>query len=416
MKRPSVLIIIENLPAPFDRRVWMEARTLRDAGYQVSIICPVGKGYTSRFEVLEDIAIYRHPMSTEASGLFGYIAEFAVALFWEFVLAAKIALGRGFDVVQACNPPDLIFLTVLPFKLFGKKFIFDHHDLCPELYEAKFGKRGAFYNVLRVFERLTFWAADVSIATNESYKAVAMGRGRMAAEDVFVVRSGPERLTWNPQPGVDSWRSGRKHLVGYLGVMGEQEGIDLLIEAIGLIVNRHGRSDVQFVLIGDGTERPSLEAQVEREGLSDYVRFTGRIGDTELIEALSTADVLVNPDRPSELNDKSTMNKIVEYMAMAKPIIQFEMKEGRFSAQDGSLYARAGDVADFADRIIELLDDPERRLAMGVSGRARFENALCWEHQRSTLLAAYARARGGKAVGSDSHGVAVQPDLAMKVD
>ncbi len=416
MRQPGVLIIIENLPAPFDRRVWMEACTLRDAGYQVSIICPMGKGYTSRFESIEDIEIHRYPQSIEASGALGYLAEYGTALFWDLVLAVKIALGRGFDVVQACNPPDLIFLAALPFKLLGKKFIFDHHDLCPELYEAKFATRGAFYRMLRLFERLTFWAADVSIATNESYKAVAIGRGGMDPAKVFVVRSGPERSAWSPQPGVEQWRNGRKHMVGYLGVMGEQEGIDLLIEAIGLIVRRHGRQDIQFVLVGDGTERRNLEAQVERDGLGDYVHFTGRIGDAELIEALSSADVLVNPDRPSELNDKSTMNKIVEYMAMAKPIVQFEMKEGRFSAMDASLYARGGDVADFAGRIMELVDDPERRAAMGAAGRARFEAALCWEHQRPTLLAAYARALGRKAVAAAPVPAGLDPDLAAGAD
>ncbi len=415
MRRPGVLIIIENLPAPFDRRVWMEARTLRDAGHQVSIICPVGKGYTSRYEVIEDIAIHRHSLPTEASGAIGYLAEYSTAIFWELVLATKIALGRGFDVIQACNPPDLIFLAALPFKLLGKKFIFDHHDLCPELYEAKFARRGAFYNVLRIFERLTFWAADVSIATNESYKAVAIGRGKMNPADVYVVRSGPERSTWTPQSPAAHWRNGRAHMVGYLGVMGEQEGLDLLIEAIGQIVKQHGR-DVQFVLIGDGTERANLEAQVAREGLGDHVTFTGRIGDAELIEALSSADVLVNPDRPSELNDKSTMNKIVEYMAMAKPIVQFEMKEGRYSAMDASFYARGGDVGDFADRIIELLDDPERRAAMGASGRARFEEVLCWEHQKPTLLAAYARALGPKAVSAGARTTLSAGDLAAGAD
>lgn len=397
MRRAGVLIIVENLPAPFDRRVWMEACTLRDAGHRVSIICPQGKGYTDRYELLDDIAIYRHPLPTEASGALGYLMEYGSALFWEFAIAVRVALTRGFDVIQACNPPDLIFLVAAPFKLFGKKFIFDHHDLCPELYEAKFARRGAFHRVLRLFERLTFWAADVSIATNESYKAVAVERGGMDPAKVFVVRSGPKRASWNPGPVQAHWRNGRDHMVGYLGVMGEQEGIDLLIEAIGLIVREHGRQDIQFVLIGDGTERANLEAQVAREGLGDFVRFTGRIGDTELIEALSSADVLVNPDRPSELNDKSTMNKIVEYMAMAKPIVQFEMKEGRFSAMDASLYARAGDASDFADRILELIDNPAQSAAMGAKGRARFESVLCWEHQKPVLLAAYAQALGERA-------------------
>ncbi len=401
-RQPGVLIIVENLPVPFDRRVWMEARTLRDAGYRVSVICPTGKGYTARHEVIEDIAIWRHPLPVEGAGALGYLAEYGSALFWELTLTTRIAFSRGFDVIQACNPPDLIFLVGAVFKLFGKKFIFDHHDLAPELFEAKFERRGPFYQLLRLAERLTFATADVSIATNESYKAVAVSRGRMEPDDVFVVRSGPERARWSPEAGDPAWRNGRKHLVGYVGVMGEQEGLDLLIEAARIIVKDRGRKDVQFVLIGDGTERAKLEALVAREGLAEHVRFTGRIGDTELKSALNASDVLVNPDRPGELNDKSTMNKIVEYMALAKPVLQFEMKEGRFSAGAASLYARSGDVADFADKIMRLLDDPTMRESMGRFGRQRFEQVLCWEHQRPTLLAAYARALGRKAVTAPS--------------
>ena len=385
---------MENLPVPFDRRVWMEARTLRDAGFQVSVICPKGPGFEGRKEVLDGITIYRHPLPIEANGALGYLAEYASSLFWEFVLAVRIALGRGFDVIHGCNPPDLIFLVAMIFKLFGKKYVFDHHDLNPELYEAKFHRRDAFHGLLRAAERLTFAAADVSIATNESYKEIAIRRGRMPAADVFVVRSGPEQARWIPGQGAAHWRNGRKHLVGYVGVMGEQEGLDLLIEAAGTIVKALGRDDVQFVLIGDGTERAKLEAQVTAAGLGGHVRFTGRIADAELKEALNSADVLVNPDRPNELNSKSTMNKIVEYMALAKPIVQFEMEEGRFSAQDASVYAKPGDVEDFAAKILDLIDDPEKAAAMGRVGRRRFESALSWEHQQPTLLAAYARVLG----------------------
>jgi glycosyltransferase involved in cell wall biosynthesis len=394
VKRRGVLIVVENLPVPFDRRVWMEARTLRDAGYTVSVICPTGKGYDARFEMIDDIAVYRHPLPVEASGALGYLAEYGSALFWEFTLALRVLFTRGFDVIHACNPPDLIFLVAAPFKLLGKKFIFDHHDLCPELFEAKFGKRGRFYELLRLFEKLTFKVSDVTIATNESYKSVAVTRGGMKPRRVFVVRSGPERRLWSPSAGNPEWKNGRKHLIGYVGVMGEQEGIDLLIEAARKLVHERGRDDVQFVLVGDGTERKALEALVVEQGLADHVRFTGRVPDATLLEVLNTADVLVNPDRPGELNDKSTMNKIVEYMALAKPVVQFEMTEGRFSAQGASLYARPGDVDDFADRIVQLLDDPALRARMGAEGRKRFEDVLCWEHQRPTLLAAYAKALG----------------------
>lgn len=392
MRKPGVLLIVENLPAPFDRRVWLEACTLRDAGYRVSIICPMTKELPKRKELLDGVAIYRHPAPVEASGAAGYLVEYTSALFWEICLTLRVAFERGFDVIHACNPPDLIFLVASPWKLLGKKFIFDHHDLCPELFEAKFHRRGVFYRMLRLFERLTFWAADVSIATNASYLAVALERGRMRPENAFIVRSGPKQREWTPGPGAQSWRNGRRHLVGYVGVMGEQEGLDLLIEAVRIIVKDLGRNDVQFVLIGDGTERGKLEARVAHEGLQEFIRFTGRISDATMIEALSSADVLVNPDRPSELNDKSTMNKIVEYMALGKPIVQFDMKEGRFSAQEASLYVRAGDLKGFAGAILRLLDDPQARARMGAAGRARFESVLSWERQRPVLLAAYARA------------------------
>lgn len=386
--------MIENLPAPFDRRVWQEARTLRDAGYRVSIICPKGKGFEAAREVIEDIAIWRHPLPTEASGPFGYLAEYGAALFFEFVLAVRIALTRGFKVIQACNPPDLIFIPALFFKLFGVRFIFDHHDLCPELYEAKTGRRGIFHRALMVFERLTFAVADISIATNQSYRNIAIERGRMDPSKVFVVRSAPERARWAKGGGDPAWKRGRRWLVGYVGVMGEQEGLDLLLQAAAIILRERGRSDVQFLLIGDGTERPKLEAMSRDLGLSDNVEFTGRIGDADLISALSTADVLVNPDRPSELNDKSTMNKIVEYMAVGRPIVQFDTTEGRFSAGDSSLYPAGGDVTAFADAILAVIDDPAKAEAMGAAGRSRFETELCWENQRGPLLAAYAAALG----------------------
>lgn len=390
----GVLIVIENLPAPFDRRVWQEARTLRDAGYRVSIICPKGKGYEAAHEVIENIAIWRHPLPTEASGPVGYLAEYGAALFFELILAIRIAFTRGFKVIQACNPPDLIFIPALVFKLFGVKFIFDHHDLCPELWEAKTGRRGIFHRALMLFERLTFVAADVSIATNESYRKVAIERGRMNPSKVFVVRSAPERARWTAGAGDLAWKRGRQRLVGYVGVMGEQEGLDLLLQAAKIIIHERGRGDVFFLLIGDGTERSKLEALSRDMGLADNVEFTGRIGDAELLSALSTADVLVNPDRPSELNDKSTMNKIVEYMAVGRPIVQFDTIEGRYSAGDSSLYPAGGDVTAFADAILAVIDDPAKAQAMGAAGRARFETTLCWEHQRGQLLAAYAAALG----------------------
>ena len=387
-----VLMVVENLPLPFDRRVWQEARTLKAAGAEVSIICPVGKGYEARYECLEGVHIYRHTLPLEADSALGYLREYASALMWESILAWKIFLTRGFDVIHGCNPPDLIFLVALQFKLFGVKFLFDHHDINPELYEAKFNKRGFFWKLMVLFEKLTFKTASVSIATNNSYRQIALERGRMKSDDVFVVRSGPDLSRLKAVPAEPTWKNGRKFLVGYVGVMGEQEGIDLLIDAVHHLVNDLGRDDVQFCLVGGGPSLNGLKALVEREGLADFITFTGRAPDQVLFEVLSTMDVGVNPDRVNAMNDKSTMNKIMEYMALGKPMVQFDVTEGRFSAQSASLYAKANDSRDLAAKIVELLDNPALRQTMGLYGRARVENELSWNHQIDPLIEAYQRA------------------------
>lgn len=387
----KVLIVVENLPVPFDRRVWMEARTLAAAGALVSVICPTGKGHEERIWEEDGIRVYRHPLPLDASGALGYLLEYGAALFWETWLALRIKLTRGFDVIHGCNPPDLIFLVALPFRLFGVRYLFDHHDINPELYEAKFAKRGFFWKLMRVFERLTFAVARVSIATNESYRRIAIERGGMAPEDVFVVRSGPDLSRMERLPENPAWRNGRAYMVGYVGVMGDQEGIDLLLESVAHLVRDRGREDIQFCLVGGGPSLEKLRQQSDEMGLSDFVTFTGRAPDRALFEILSTADVCVNPDRVNEMNDKSTMNKILEYMAFEKPIVQFEVTEGRYSAQDASLYARPNDPKDMADKIAELLADEARRAEMGRYGRARVESEMSWPHQVPTLIAAYRR-------------------------
>jgi glycosyltransferase involved in cell wall biosynthesis len=384
-----VLILVENLPSPFDRRVWQEANALRDAGYVVSIICPTGKGYEKKFEEIDGIAIYRYNLPFEADGALGYLLEYSTALFRTFVLSWKVLFTRGFDVVHACNPPDLFFLIGGFFKLLGKKFVFDHHDINPELYEAKFGRRDFFWKLMVALERWTFKTADVSIATNESYRRIAIERGGMDPERVHVVRSGPSLERLRILPPDPPLRNGRKHLVGYVGVMGKQEGIDRLLQAVRAIVHDHGRHDIQFGLVGGGTSLEELKALAVRLQVEDYVTFTGRVPDAELLAMLNTADVCVNPDIANEMNDKSTMNKIMEYMALAKPIVQFDLTEGRFSAQEASAYAKRNDPADLAAKIIELIDDPARREEMGAFGRRRVENELEWRFEVPKLLAAY---------------------------
>lgn len=386
----NILFLVENLPSPFDRRVWQEATSLRENGYMVSIICPTGKGYESCFEEINGINIYRYNLPLEAEGAFGYAVEYLAALFHTFRLAWRVRREQGFDVIHACNPPDLFFIIGGFFKLFfGTRFVFDHHDINPELYEAKFGRRDVFWKLMVWLERRTFKMADVSIATNNSYKRIAIERGGMAPNKVFVVRSGPQLDRLRILPPVEYLKQGRKYLVGYVGVMGKQEGIDLLLQAARHIIVDQGRTDVHFGLVGGGTSLEEMKLYAVQLNISDYVFFTGRVPDQEMLEVLNTADVCVNPDVANEMNDKSTMNKIMEYMALGKPIVQFDLAEGRFSAQEASLYAKKNDPVDLALKILELLEDPTRRLRMGAFGRSRVENELEWAFEEPKLLAAY---------------------------
>jgi glycosyltransferase involved in cell wall biosynthesis len=391
-----VLIIVENLPCPFDRRVMQEARTLQGAGYQVSIICPKAPGYEKGFERIDGIDIHRHWLPREADGVLGYALEYGCALLMEFLLSLRVLFGRGFDVIHACNPPDTIFLIGGFYKLFGKKFVFDHHDINPELYEAKFGRRDFGQKLLLALERLTFRTADMVISTNESYRHIALTRGGVNPADVFVVRSGPDLTRLKQVPPNPSLRNGRRYLVGYVGVMGKQEGIDLLLQAVEHIVKRLGRADIQFGLVGGGTELPAMRELARQLGVAEFVTFTGRVPDAQLLEMLNTADVCVNPDRANAMNDRSTMNKVMEYMALGKPLVQFDLTEGRVSAGEACWYARPNDVADLAQKLVALLDDAPARERMGAIARDRIEHVLSWQHEAPRLLAAYDYLNGEK--------------------
>lgn len=402
----KILIIVENLPVPMDFRVWKEARSLRAAGYEVTVLCPKAKGAERGYECIEGVHIYRHPMAQEGRGSWAYVREYTYALFWQFWYSWWIYLRRGFQVIQGCNPPDNIFLVALPFKLFGVKYIFDHHDVNPELYLSKYGKRNLFYKVQVCLEKMTFRCSDVVMSTNNSYREIAVTRGGMREEDVFVVRNGPSPETFKPVSPNPAWKNGKRYLVGYVGVMNSQEGLDILLDVASRIKNL-GRRDVHFTCIGKGPELASLRKMTQDKQLDDMVTFTGFIPDAEMVQILSTSDVCVNPDRPSQMNSISTMIKILEYMALGKPIVQFEGIEGRFSAQEASLYSDGGDQAlDFAEKILWLLDHPEERERMGEFGRRRIEKELAWEYSVQNLLSAYERAfskmRGKHAFQTDS--------------
>jgi glycosyltransferase involved in cell wall biosynthesis len=388
----KILIIVENLPVPFDQRVWKEASSLQKAGYRVTVLCPRGKGYERGHEVIDGIHIYRHPLPKEGNSALGYLREYASALLWEFFYTWWIYLGRGFNVIQGCNPPDNIFLIAVPFKLLGVKYIFDHHDANPELYLSKFGRRGVFYQIQVWLEKLTYRASDVVMATNGSYRDLAIARGGLDPQNVFVVRNGPDLETFKPVPADVSLKYGKKYLVGYVGTMSVQDGLDILLD-IALHIKNLGRRDIHFTCVGGGPGLPSLRKMLQEKDLSDMVDFTGRIPDQQLLEILSTADVCVNPDKPCEMNDISTMIKIMEYMALGKPIVQFDLKEGRFSARDAAIYADIeNQVPDFAAKILWLLDNPDERERMGEFGRKRVANDLAWDYSVDNLLAAYRKA------------------------
>lgn len=382
-----ILIIVENLPVPFDRRVWQEANSLAANNIKVSIICPKMKGFTKSFETINNIDIYRHPLPFEAKSTVGYILEYTVAFFWEFYLSWKVFFKTRFQIIQGCNPPDLIFMVAIFFKIFGVKYVFDHHDINPELYIAKYSKKGFLYKLLLFVEKITFRVADFSIATNESYKQIAIKRGGMSEDKVQIVRSGPNLNRLKVADGNDKYKNGRKFLVGYVGVIGEQEGLDLLLESIRMI--KCIRQDIQFAIIGGGTELSNLKKLASQLELTKFIDFYGRVDDQVLVEILNTADVCVNPDRPTEMNNLSTMNKIMEYMALKKPIVQYSLKEGEFSAQKASLYARNTDPADFGHKILYLIDHPEIRNEMGEFGYRRVINELSWDFESERLLSFY---------------------------
>ena len=391
----KVLIIVENLPVPFDTRVWQEATTLAMNGYTVSVICPKGKGYTQEEEYLQGVHIFRHDLPAEGNGAVGYAKEYLTALKEELRLAKKVYKEIGFDVIHGCNPPDDIYMVAKHFKKYGVKYVFDHHDICPELFEAKFGKTsGLLYKSQLWLEKQTYKHCTFAFVTNESYKKIAIERGKMNPNNVIVLRSGPKLERMRIMPPVESIKRGYKYMVGYLGVIGQQEGIEYLLDAAKYI--KEHDNNVFWGLVGGGPHLKALKKQAHDMGLDDCVEFTGRASDQQMLEYLNTADVCVNSDKYNSMNDKSTMNKILEYMALAKPIVQFDLTEGRYSAQDASLYAKNNDAEDMAKKIMELLDNPELRKKMGAYGRNRVVNELSWEHTSKALLEGYEKFFTGK--------------------
>lgn len=385
------LILVENLSVPFDRRVWQECTTLRDAGWEVHVICPRGEKRDTEAEaVIDGVRIHRYPLRAATGGPAGYLREYGTALWHTLRLARQVG---PVDVVHACNPPDLLFLPALWLKRRGARFVFDQHDLVPELYLSRFDRgKDLLYRGVCALERMTYRAADVVLATNESYKDVAVRRGGQRPEDVFVVRSAPDIDRFHPVPAEPELKHGKPHLLCYLGVMGPQDGVDYALRALAKLRDEFGRTDWHAVFVGAGDAFDEMVALSRRLGLSEQVRFTGRIPDADLVRYLSTADVCLSPDPRNPLNDVSTMNKVLEYMVMGRPIVSFDLREARVSAGDAAVYAPANDESAFAGLVARLLDDPEERARMGKIGQERIGGQLSWRHSQESLLAAYAAA------------------------
>ena len=386
---------------PFDRRVCQESTTLRDAGWDVHVICPQGtKRDTEREVELDGVKIHRYPLRAAIGGPLGYLQEYASALWHTYRLARKVG---HVDVVHACNPPDLFFLLARRLKRRGARFVFDQHDLVPELYLSRFGRgEDRLYRLVCWLERRTYRAADVVIATNESYRAAALTRGGKRADQVFVVRSAPAGNHFRPVPRDETIRRDKPYLICYLGVMGPQDGVDYALRSLAKLRDEVGRCDWRAVFVGAGDTFDAMRAMADDLDLSDSVEFTGRVPDDDLLRYLSSADVCLAPDPLNPLNDVSTMNKIVEYMAMSRPIVSFDLREARVSAGDAAVYATPNDELEFAKHIAALLDDPDQRRRMGEIGCARVAGELSWDRSRLALLAAYeaAMAAGGRTVAS----------------
>jgi len=387
-----VCIVVQNLPVPFDRRVWAECRALRAAGYEVSVVCPKGKDDPSYAE-LEGVHLYKYRAFPPITRQVMFVAEYAYSILATLVHLVRAWRRRPFSVVQVCNPPDVLWAAAFPFKvLFGVKLVFDQHDLCPELYLSRFGTAAALpYKALVLTEKITYKLASAVISTNESYRAVAITRGGKRPADVTVVRTGPDPSRMRRGEPEPELRRGHDHLLVYIGVMGPQDGVDLALRTMHHIVHVRGRADVALTLIGDGDAGPELRRLAVELDLGEHVHFTGRAPDDLVKRVMSTADIGLSPDPKNPLNDVSTMNKTMEYMAYELPVVAFDLVETKVSAADAALYATPNEIDAYADLVLELLDDDVRRKQMGAAGRRRVEDVLAWEHQTGPYVAVHDR-------------------------
>jgi glycosyltransferase involved in cell wall biosynthesis len=396
LSRHRVLIVVQNLPVPFDRRVWLEATTLAKHGYRVSVICPKMRGFNAGRETLEDIEIHRYPLPIDAQGKIGFVAEFLWCFLATALLSLKVqVLGRGFDVLHVCNPPEIYWPLAWFWRAFGKRFIFDHHDLSPEMFAVKFERPatreegGALFKALLFLERMTFRAAQIVITTNESHKRIAVERGGKRPEDVFIVRSGPDLSRFKVYEPEAKWRQGKPFLIAYLGEICKQDGVDHLVRAVKILRDDLKRSDVHCIFMGGGPHQKAIADYAVEIGVQEMCTFTGRVSDEDLCRVLSTADIGVDPDPKNAWSNQSTMNKVIEYMFFGLPVLSYDLHETRVSAGEAGLFVTANDERALAEGIVALLDDPARRKRLGDAGYARVREVLAWNYSVAPLLAAY---------------------------
>lgn len=387
--KKHILFIVENSLVPIDVRVWSEALAAKEWGYDVTVLCPKWMEYKKGYEVLEDIKIFRHPWFL-AKNKIGYIIEYLIAIIWEIIFSVRIYLKTPFHIIHGANPPDHLFLIACLFKPFGVKYIFDHHDLTPESYYAKYKRKGIIFKVLLYMEKINYKIADLVISTNESYKSIAIKRGGKNSKNVFVVRNGPKIDEINFQPQNPKWKKGFDYLVAYIGLIGLQDQLEVLLQIVYCIVYKLKVTNIKFIVIGDGSQLKKIMALANSMYLIQYIEFTGFITyGRQLFEIFSTSDVCINPEKKNCFTDKSTMIKIMEYMSFGKPIIQFDNKEGKASAGNASLYIKNNSVMVFAEELVKLVQDEDKKKKMGIEGKKRIKNKLQWNIQKINLKKAY---------------------------
>ena len=388
--RVRVLMLLQNAPYPHDPRVRSEAKALASAGIQVTLICPGVEGQP-RHETLGGVRIYRFPRPSYAGSFLGYLYEYGYSMLMIYFISLYVFFRYGFDVIHAHCPPDAFVFIAAFYKLFGKRFMYDHHDLSPELYYARFDGSGNrhVYRTLSWFEKLSCRLADHVIATNQSYKAVEMQRGGVAEDRITIVRNGPELKDISSIIAIPAEQKKEKFILCYVGVMSNQDGVDYLLRALNYLVYDVGRTDLYCYLVGRGEAVPRLESLVKELDLSEYVVFTGWVDKEDVPGYISMSDICVAPEPSNPYNDRSTSIKVMEYMEFAKPIVAFDLPEHRFSAQGAAISATPNDERDFAEKIAALMDDPAERQRMGKIGRARIETELAWSYQKLHLIEAY---------------------------